>query len=96
MVVAVAVAVAVAGAVANPIHPQLIKFVLKYADFVPFKSNLVAPPCLTPARKAFKGGTIYSLEVGVNCRHKQAGHRPCGHGAQPDFGSAKGTFKIPY
>ena len=56
MVVAVAVAVAVAGAVVNPIHPQLIKFVPKYADFVPFKSNLVAPPCLTPARKAFQGG----------------------------------------
>ena len=56
MVVAVAVAVAVAGAVENPIHPQLIKFVPKYTDFGSFKSNLVAPPCLTPARKAFQGG----------------------------------------
>ena len=62
MVVAVAVAVAVAAAVANPIHPQLIKFVPKYADFGPFKSNLVAPPCLTPARKAFQGGGLFGGE----------------------------------
>ena len=59
MVAAVAVAVAVAGAVANPMHPQLIKIVPKHADVEPFKSNLVAPPCLTPARKAFQGGAIY-------------------------------------
>ena len=44
MVVAVAVAVAVAGAVANPIDAQLIKFVPKYAEFGPIKSDLVAPP----------------------------------------------------
>ena len=56
MVVAVAVAVAVAVVVANPIQPQLIKFVSKYADFEQVKSKLVAPPCLTPARRAFQGG----------------------------------------
>ena len=59
MVEAVAVTVAVAGAVTNPIHPQLIKFVPKYADLVLLKSNLVAPPCLTPARKAFQGGGLF-------------------------------------
>ena len=71
MVVAVAVAVAVARAVVNPIQPQLIKFVQKYADFKPFKGNLVAPPCLTPVRKAFQGGGLF-----INWRWGLFYHRP--------------------
>ena len=49
MVVAVAVAIAVAGDVANPIHPQIIKFVPKYVEVEPFKSNLVAAAVEPPS-----------------------------------------------
>ena len=47
MVVAVAMAVVVAEVVANPIHPQFIKFVPTHIYAVPFKSILATPPCLT-------------------------------------------------
>ena len=60
MVVAVAVAVAVAGTVANPIHPQLIKFVPKYADFRTIQKQFSSSTLIDPSAEGpSRGATIY-------------------------------------
>ena len=60
VVVAAAVAVAVAGAVANPIHPQLIKFVKKYTGFVTFKKQFSSTTLFDPRAQGLpRGVTIY-------------------------------------
>ena len=60
MVVAFAVAVAVAGAVVNPINPQFIKFVPKYADFRTVQKQFSRNSLFDPRAPGLsRGATIY-------------------------------------